>query len=73
MLRRRADRLDQRGRDLLSERLDTGDLDGEVIAAWVIAQDLMALYQTRRPLDHSLHRTRIPQLRQLGRLVFPDS
>lgn len=49
LLRRRADRLDQRGWGKLRDRLDAGDPDGEVTAAWVIAQDLMALYQATDP------------------------
>ncbi|MDI3313938.1 MAG: ISL3 family transposase [Mycobacterium sp.] len=46
-LRRRADRLSERAWDRLRDGLLAGDPDGEVTAAWTIAQDLMRCYQLR--------------------------
>ncbi|MCV7247990.1 ISL3 family transposase [Mycobacterium koreense] len=47
VLRRRADRLSKRARDRLRAGLLAGDPDGELTAAWIIAQDLMRCYKTR--------------------------
>jgi transposase len=78
LLRRRADRLDQPGWTRLRDRLDAGDPDGEVTAAWVIAQDLMALYQATDPetgraqADAVITRARscpVPEVQRLGRTL----
>jgi transposase len=45
LARIRADRLDQHARARLAAHLNTGDPNGELTAAWVIAQDLMRVYQ----------------------------
>lgn len=45
--RRRADRLCERAWQRLRDGLTAGDPDGEVTAAWSIAQDLMTCYATR--------------------------
>ncbi|WP_219419405.1 ISL3 family transposase [Pseudonocardia nigra] len=78
LLRRRADRLDQRGWQRLRARLDAGDPNGEVTAAWVLAQDLMAAYPTANP---ATGRTRaekaitdalscpVPEVARLGRTL----
>jgi transposase len=47
ILRRRADRLSERAWARLRTGLFAGDPDGEVTAAWTIAQDLMRCYQHR--------------------------
>jgi transposase len=47
VLRRRADRLSERAWQRLRAGLLAGDPDGEVTAAWTIAQDLMRCYQHR--------------------------
>jgi transposase len=44
LLRRRADRLTDRAWTRLTARLTDGDPDGEVTAAWAVAQDVMAAY-----------------------------
>jgi transposase len=46
LLRRRHDRLSDRAWNRLRSRLAAGDPNGEVAAAWTIAQDLMAAYAT---------------------------
>jgi transposase len=47
VLRRRADRLSERAWGRLRAGLPAGDPDGEVTAAWTIAQDLMRCYRHR--------------------------
>jgi transposase len=44
LLRRRADRLTSRQRQRLDAALNAGDPTGQVIAAWLVAQQLMAAY-----------------------------
>ncbi|WP_250550585.1 transposase [Pseudonocardia sp. H11422] len=46
LLRRRADRLTGRAWARLTARLTNGDPNGEVSAAWAVAQDVMAAYAT---------------------------
>lgn len=62
----------------LRERLDAGDPNGEVTTAWVIAQDIMAIYQApdadtgRQRADalitHALA-CPVPQIQRLGRTL----
>jgi transposase len=47
LLRRRADRLSDRAWQRLRDGLTEGDPNGEVTAAWSIAQDLMTCYHAR--------------------------
>ena len=78
LLRRRADRLDQRGWARLRDRLDAGDPDGEVTAAWIIAQDLMAVYaaptaelgrtRAEKAIDQALS-CPVPEVARLGRTL----
>jgi len=78
LLSRRADRLNQRAWARLCERLDAGDPNGEVTTAWVIAQDIMAIYQApdadtgRQRADalitHALA-CPVPQIQRLGRTL----
>ena len=49
LARIRADRLNQHARARLAARLNAGDPNGEVTAAWIIAQDLMRVYNTATP------------------------
>ena len=44
LLRRRADRLTPRQRTRITAALEAGDPNGEVAAAWLVAQQLMAAY-----------------------------
>ncbi|MDQ3989118.1 MAG: ISL3 family transposase [Actinomycetota bacterium] len=78
LLRRRADRLDQRGWDRLRARLEDGDPNGEVTAAWAIAQDLMAAYATANPATGRAHADKVitdalscpvPEVQRLGRTL----
>ena len=46
LLRRRADRLTHPQRQRLDAALDAGDPTGQVTAAWLVAQHLMAAYAT---------------------------
>jgi transposase len=78
VLRRRADRLDERAWARLRERLDAGDPNGEVTAAWLIAQDLMAVYQApdpdtgRRRAEQLIDRALscpVPEVARLGRTL----
>jgi transposase len=45
LLRRRADRLTPGQRDRLKTALEAGDPDGQIAAAWWIAQDIMSAYR----------------------------
>ncbi len=78
LLRRRADRLTDRAWARLSARLDAGDPNGEVTAAWSIAQDVMAAYAADDPADgraradavigHALS-CPVPEVARLGRTL----
>ncbi len=78
LARVRADRLDQHGRARLAAGLDAGDPRGEVTAAWVIAQDLMRVYQHtdstrgRRAAREVIARALdcpVPEVQRLGRTL----
>jgi transposase len=78
LLRRRADRLTDRAWARLTARLDAGDPNGEVTAAWAIAQDVMAAYAADDPatgraraevlIDHALS-CPVPEVARLGRTL----
>ncbi|HEY1565683.1 MAG TPA: ISL3 family transposase [Solirubrobacteraceae bacterium] len=78
LARRRYDRLSQRAWDRLRRRLADGDPNGEVAAAWTIAQDLMAAYATDDP-DQGRDRVErviaaalacpVPEVARLGRTL----
>jgi transposase len=78
LLRRRADRLGDRAWARLEARLTDGDPNGEVTAAWSIAQDLMAAYaagdtatgraRAEQVIDHALS-CPVPEVARLGRTL----
>jgi len=78
LLRRRHDRLSDRAATRLRSRLAAGDPNGEVAAAWTIAQDLMAGY-AERDLERGRRRVEgvaaaalacpVPEIARLGRTL----
>jgi transposase len=78
LARRRYDRLSARGRARLRARLADGDPNGEVAAAWTVAQDLMAAYATD-DVDQGHRRAErvivaalscpVPEIARLGRTL----
>ncbi len=78
LLRRRHDRLSDRAWNRLRSRLAAGDPNGEVAAAWTIAQDLMAAYATD-DLERGCRRAEgvaaaalacpVPEVARLGRTL----
>jgi transposase len=78
LLRRRADRLGDRAWARFEARLTDGDPNGEVTAAWSIAQDLMAAYaaqdtatgraRVEQVIDHALS-CPVPEVARLGRTL----
>ena len=78
LLRRRADRLGDRAWQRLEARLTDGDPNGEVTAAWSIAQDLMAAYaagdtatgraRAEQVIDHAMS-CPVPEVARLGRTL----
>jgi transposase len=78
LLRRRHDRLSERAWTRLRSRLAAGDPAGEVAAAWMIAQDLMAAYadadleRGRRRVEQAARAARscpVPEIARLGRTL----
>jgi transposase len=74
LLRRRADRLSERAGQRLRDGLSIGDPDGEVTAAWSIAQDLMVCYHTRNraAAERIITAARdcpVPEVARLGRTL----
>ncbi|MEO7376605.1 MAG: ISL3 family transposase [Nakamurella sp.] len=78
LLRRRHDRLTDTAKAKLSAALDAGDPDGEVTAAWWIAQQLMAAYHHPHPSTGKLIITRtiqaakdcpVPEVKRLARTL----
>lgn len=72
--RRRADRLSDRAWRRLREGLTAGDPDGEVTAAWSIAQDLMTCYHTldQDAAEQVITAARtcpVPEVTRLGRTL----
>jgi transposase len=78
LLRRRADRLTDHAWQKLTARLEAGDPNGEVTAAWSIAQDVMAAYATddtatgraraEQVIGHALS-CPVPEVQRLGRTL----
>ena len=78
LARRRYDRLSARAWDRLRRRLADGDPNGEVAAAWSVAQDLMAAYATD-DVEHGRARAErvitaaqscpVPEIARLGRTL----
>lgn len=74
LLRRRADRMSRHAWQRLRDGLTAGDPDGEVTAAWSIAQDLMGCYHTRdtaaaeRVITAALD-CPVPEVARLGRTL----
>jgi transposase len=74
LLRRRADRLFEHAWQRLRDGLAAGDPNGEVTAAWSIAQDLMDCYHTRdktaadRAITAALD-CPVPEVARLGRTL----
>ena len=78
LLRRRADRLTPRQRTKLIAALDAGDPHGEVSAAWLVAQQLMAAYADpdlspvrppRRRPSPPPKTCPVPEINRLGRTL----
>lgn len=78
LLRRRADRLTDRGWARLTARLTDGDPNGEVAAAWAVAQDVMAAYAAddvvagRARAEQAIAAARscpVPEVARLGRTL----
>jgi transposase len=78
LLRRRADRLSQRGWQRLLTGLELGDVDQQIGPTWIAAQDLCLLFQakTRYQAEQRLHRwlthcadTDVPELRRLATTI----
>ena len=78
LARRRYDRLSQRALTKLVTRLSDGDPNGEVAAAWTIAQDLMAAYATNDPAAGRVRAEHVitaalscpvPEIARLGRTL----
>ena len=78
LLRRRADRLTTRQRVRLDAALDAGDPHGQVTAAWLVAQHLMAAYAApdrtagRAAAEHAITLALscpVPEVTRLGRTL----
>jgi len=78
LLRRRGDRLTDRQRQRLDAALDAGDPTGQVTAAWLVAQHLMAAYATpdrtagRAAADAAISLALtcpVPEITRLGRTL----
>ena len=78
LLRRRADRLTHRQRHRLDAALDAGDPHGQVTAAWLVAQHLMAAYAApdrtagRDAAEHAITLALtcpVPEVTRLGRTL----
>ena len=78
MLRRRADRLTTTQRAKLIAALDAGDPHGEVCAAWLVAQQLMAAYADpdliagRAAAEKAITTAKtcpVPEINRLGRTL----
>ncbi|PZS24622.1 MAG: hypothetical protein DLM58_24350 [Pseudonocardiales bacterium] len=78
LLRRRADRLTERGWDRLLAALAAGDVDQQIGLTWIAGQDLRAIFErrTRYAAEQHLHRwlthcadTEIPELHRLARTI----
>ncbi len=78
LLRRRADRLTDRGWDRLLAALAAGDVDQQIALTWIAAQDLRTIYDrtSRYGAEQHLHRWLthcaehdIPELRRLARTI----
>lgn len=78
LLRRRADRLTPRQRTKLIAALDAGDPHGEVCAAWLVAQQLMAAYADpdliagRAAAEKAITTAKtcpVPEINRLGRTL----
>jgi transposase len=78
VLRRGHEHLTDTAWDRLLTGLDVGDVDGQVAAAWIAAQDLRLLYRakTRDQAQRRLHRwlehcadSGLPELHRLGRTI----
>jgi transposase len=78
LLRRRADRLTDRGWDRLFAALAAGDVDQQIGLTWIAAQDLRMIFdcRTRNAAEQHLYRwlthcadTNIPELRRLARTI----
>lgn len=72
--RRRADRLSERAWGRLRDGLDAGDPDGELTAAWSIAQDLMSSYTKRdrtaaEQIITAALNCPVPEVARLGRTL----
>ncbi len=78
VLRRRADRLTTRAQARLEAGLDAGDTDGQVWAAWLVAQHVTAIYTAGDPaagqarvaaaIDIALD-CPVPEVQRLGRTL----
>jgi transposase len=74
LLRRRCDRLTPRAWTRMQAGLNAGDPDGEIAAAWSVAQDLMGAYQARdaakaaRIID-TARDCPIPEIARFGRTL----
>ena len=78
LLRRRADRLTPRQRTRITAALEAGDPNGEVAAAWLVAQQLMAAYADpdraagRAAADKAITTAKtcpVPEINRLGRTL----
>ncbi len=78
VLRRRRDRLSRTALARLRAGLVAGDPDGEITLCWVVAQDLMSIYQLTDPeaarerataLIADLRACPVPELARLGRTL----
>lgn len=78
LLRRRADRLSDRGWDRLFAALSAGDVDQQIGLTWIAARDLRLIFTrpSRDRAEHHLHRwlthcadLSIPELRRLARTI----
>ena len=78
LLRRRADRLTDRGWDRLLAALAVGDVDQQIALTWIAAQDLRAIFgcRSRYAAEQHLHRWLthcaehdVPELRRLARTI----
>ena len=78
LLRRRADRLSEKAWGKLRDRLGDGDPNGELAAAWTVAQDLMAAYAVTDPATGAARAEAVitaalscpvPEIARLGRTL----
>ncbi len=78
LLRRRADRLTERGWDRILAALAAGDVDQQIGQTWIAAQDLRLIFEctSRYRAEQHLHRwlthcadTDVPELRRLARTI----